>query len=1244
MNIKTPLDALNKAFLKVKPTYAEIENFKKHLQNYFHSLDTNQSEENNKIILRDFLLSTHFGGYDCNVSGRIDLTIKEKSSTQLQVLFELKRLSNRSEMITDDNPNRKAMQEMVYYYLQEFHTQKNTSLKHCIITDYHTFYVFDALEFYKNFGKNTSLKNEFLEFESKGASGNTTDYFYSKIASKYLDSLEITCTKFTLEEYKNATDKKLIELFKILSPEHLLKLPFANDSNTLNTKFYSELLHIIGLEERPEAKGSSKKIITRKEIGKRNNGSLLENCIHNLLETNELDDVPQLEKYGETEEEIVFSVALELCIVWINRILFLKLLEGQLVAYNNNDPKFRFLNIKCFPEFDSLKGLFFGILARQSRSSKYAGFDYIPYLNSSLFEPTPLEQSAIQISNLSDNLKIPILSDTVLKDVGGATIRGEKNTLEYLYEFLDAYDFSSNATEVIASEKKTLINASVLGLIFEKINGYKDGSFFTPGFITMYMCRETIERAIVQRFSERIGVPFATVTELANYLSRTNYFLLEANEIFNSITICDPAVGSGHFLVSSLNELIALKYRLNILIDRNGRHISNQAYEIIVENDELIVLDENRNLFQYNKDNKESQRIQETMFHEKQTLIERCLFGVDINENSVKICRLRLWIELLKYAYYRTDGSGLETLPNLDINIKTGNSLLSRFPIDINLQEGLKHSTHGIDGYKNAVMLYKHAPNKKAKDEYLAIINQCKSEIRLAGEERHPMQVRLDKATQELHSLNTQTTLLERSAKEQKEYDKAIESLDKTITSLRTEITNWKEKKQFANAFEWRFEFPEVLDDDGNFIGFDIIIGNPPYIQLQKDGGTLGKLYEPLAYTTFASMGDIYMLFMEKGFTLVKSNGVVCMIVSNKWMRAGYGEKLRLYLANKQGLRLLDLGPGIFDSATVDTCIYIGANEVQQRAFSALTVNKGEDIATSIEQRAVQFAANPSGDSWVIMNPIEQQIKQKIEQYGTPLKDWDINIYRGVLTGYNEAFIIDGATKDRLIAEDPKNAEIIKPILRGRDIKRYKAEFADLWMIFTAPALKIDIEEYPSIKEYLLTFGFEKLRQDGIRDEKGNLVSRKKSTNKWFELQDQIAYYEEFEKEKIVWAETDQNLNLAFANRGMYLQKTCFMIITNTPKYLMSSLNSKLVDYQIRKTSSQLGEKGLSLTKESVITLPIPQISEEEQKPFEELVDIILTKKERNEDTTAEERRIDEMVYSLYHLTPDEITHIEGKE
>ena len=365
-------------------------------------------------------------------------------------------------------------------------------------------------------------------------------------------------------------------------------------------------------------------------------------------------------------------------------------------------------------------------------------FEKVPYLNSSLFEPTEIEQVTLFISNLQDDKTIPVISSTVLKNDQGKKRTGNLTTLEYLFDFLNAYDFTSEGSEEIQEDNKSLINASVLGLIFEKINGYKDGSFFTPGFITMYMCRETIRQSVIQKFDQ--DFPDLNISKIDDIyeLIPQKISRKKANEIVNSIKICDPAVGSGHFLVSALNEMIAVKNDLKILEDREGKSL--HRYEVEVVNDELIVTDEEGELFEYTPwvstlqggfKGGESQRIQETLFHEKQTIIENCLFGVDINPNSVKICRLRLWIELLKNAYYK-NATELETLPNIDINIKCGNSLVSRFAIDADLSQALKKSKSKwtIDTYRIAVDTYRNAESKEQKREMEKLIADIKSDFR----------------------------------------------------------------------------------------------------------------------------------------------------------------------------------------------------------------------------------------------------------------------------------------------------------------------------------------------------------------------------------------------------------------------------------------------------------------------------------------------------------------------------------
>ncbi len=515
MNKLKPRKTLNKAYLKVKPGIEQINTFRTNITNLLNQVSADESEEFNKNLLSRFLRDTYYQpDYFINTKGRNDLVIHngKDAKSSVGVIIETKKPGNKTEMLRTENLNTKALHELLWYFLGERITGKNDEVKHLIATNVTEWFIFDAQLFDKLFAQDKALVKKFEAFRDKQLSSTSTDYFYREIAAPAIEATldRLTYTHFRLDDYAKALtqegeESKLIPLFKILSPEHLLKLPFINDSNTLDKRFYSEFLHIIGLSE---IKQGGKKLIERKKQGERDIGSLLENTINQLDSLDKVNRMTDAGKFGDNYQERLFNVGLELCITWINRILFLKLLEAQVVRYHKNDKRYSFLNIQQVPRFGDLNALFFSVLARKPKDrNEYVKetFAHVPYLNSSLFEVSEIEDKTIVISNLLNERTIPIHPQTVLKDESGKRLTGEMNTLEYLFAFLNAYDFASEGTEDIQEENKTLINASVLGLIFEKINGYKDGSFFTPGFITMYMCRETIRRAVLQKFKEAKG-------------------------------------------------------------------------------------------------------------------------------------------------------------------------------------------------------------------------------------------------------------------------------------------------------------------------------------------------------------------------------------------------------------------------------------------------------------------------------------------------------------------------------------------------------------------------------------------------------------------------------------------------------------------------------------------------------------------------------------------------------------------
>jgi hypothetical protein len=1233
-----PRKSLNKAFLKVKPNRIDIEKFKANLLQLFSGINDSETEEFHKNLISDFLKKSYYDtNYFINTKGRNDLVIHNGNTAKssVGVIIEAKKGSNKSEMITREKLNVKAFQELILYYLRERIKHKNVEIKNLIITNIYEWFIFDANLFETLFAKSKNLIRQFDDFENGRLSGNTTDFFYIEIAKPFIDSIshEIDFTYFDIRSYRKALetggskdDNQLISLFKIFSPEHLLKLPFTNDSNTLDKHFYTELLHIIGLTE---TNVEGKKLIERNKENERHSGTMLEDAIIQLDSLDKIRLINKTSLYGETYEERLFNVALTLSITWINRILFLKLLEAQLVAYHKGEKAYAFLNLDKIKGYDDLNRLFFQVLAR--RCEERTGdlkkkFEKIPYLNSSLFEPTGVEHQTLFISNLNGDKNIPILSATVLKDRLGKKRTGSLAPLEYLFEFLDAYDFSSEGSEEIQEENKTLINASVLGLIFEKINGYKDGSFFTPGVITMYMCRETLRKAVLQKFNHTKDWNCKDFDELYNKIEDKK----EANKIINDLKIVDPAVGSGHFLVSALNEIIAIKNDLKILQDRNGRRLKD--FNIEVENDELIITDEDGRLFEYNPNNTESQRVQEILFHEKETIIENCLFGVDINPNSVKICRLRLWIELLKNAYYKTP-TDLETLPNIDINIKTGNSLISRFGLDSNLKEALIKSKWTIDSYRLAVDTYRNAKSKEEKREMERLIDSIKSNFTIEISRNEPKVKRLQKLKAELFQNTNQPQLFEMSQKEKEQWDKKLKKLTEDIQKLEAEIEEIKNNRIYENAFEWRFEFPEVLDNDGNFIGFDVVIGNPPYVQLQKNGGKLAKLFEKAGYQTFERTGDIYSLFYEKGYALLKNKGLLVFITSNKWMRAGYGESTRKFFAeNTNPILLVDFaGQKIFDAATVDTNILMFEKDKNHQKTQACIVKEGaiNNLSVFVRQNStICNFCNNGGKSWIILNPIEQRIKSKIEDVGTPLKDWNINIYRGILTGYNEAFIIDGKKKDELIAEDPKSADIIRPILRGRDIKRYGCVFADLWLINSHNGIKekgvkpINIDLYPAVKKYLDQY-YPELKK---RVDKGETPYNLRN----------CAYMDAFSKQKIIYPEITKFLNFYQDNNSFFVNNKCFILTGKYIWFLTAFLNSSLFKFCFRDNFPELLGGTRELRKIFIEQIPVTRINNEIEEIFKGLIENLHLMQNQKIDTRQIEIEIDNLIFDLYSLSPEE--------
>nr|WP_233714095.1 TaqI-like C-terminal specificity domain-containing protein [Helicobacter rappini] len=1233
-----------------------------------------------------------------------DFSLFSKAHTKQSLAHTCKNDKNLDSKITHPKPcthpvlvenlESKAFYESILYFLREYKTHNNNDIKHIILTNTRDFYLIDARE-YLIFAKDKTILKAFDNCDKNQGTDTSTSKFYATLKD-YLPSLNSTL-KFT---HFHIQTTPLPLLYQALSPQVLLKQKNCIDANTLNQSFYDELLYILGL----------------KEIDQKGKILILPTTEQNTL----LDSI--CNKLG-LDRDKDFETIFSLLTTWNNRILFLRLLESMLLSFKHI--KKPFLDIDTLQNFTDLNTLFFDILAlkKEKRKTDLKLKDSIPYLNSSLFDKTELEKQNKEISKLDSN-HLAIFKHSILKKDKDYKDTQSLPLLEYLFKFLHAYDFTTTPKDIIDHIKTNhdkLINAAVLGLVFEKLNGYKEGSFYTPSFITSYMCKESLEKVVIEKFNERKSWECDSLESLAQKLdkltdSKDGY--KEANAIFDSIKVCDPAVGSGHFLVSMLNAMIELKFRLKILceihIDDNGERDYKRLKDIRLrlENDEILIQDSNNTLHTYQTpahENLESHIIQKALFHNKRILIESCLFGVDINPNSCEITKLRLWIELLKYSFYIFDSNGkntgdLETLPNIDINIKCGNSLVSNIALDMtkeSLEKDLKNrlndnatlesaneilSTindiqnklpHTIQDYKDAVSAYKNETNAELKSLHKQKIHTTQSFIiaifhktskayqnfknALSSYLQRYGYNGIDNATLQNESLDSALIKSLNDYTINFNFHKSLDIpkepqgfVEKELITLIESMREYENLINDTNAFEWRFAFPEVLDSNGDFLGFDLVIGNPPYIRQEEIKHLKPQLQK--AFRIYKGTSDIYTYFYEQGHKILKHNGILSFITSNKYCRAGYGEPLREFLLEATALLYyIELnGIKVFDSASVDTSIlsFIKTTPDSTHTFDFAHPKDYDTKANAPLQEYITpqslLQSSLTKESFIFQDSTNAALKAKIEAIGTPLKEWDISINYGIKTGYNEAFIIDSAKRDEILRncvsenERQRTSELIKPILRGRDIKRYSYEWAGLWIIGTFPALKLNIDDYPALRNYLESYR-PRIDQSG---EKG---CRKKTSNKWFETQDNIAYYQEFEKEKIVYPETSQGAYFMYDNQKIYAEKTAFIITTNSnPKFLLALLNSKALTFYYKKFCGGciLGNTAYQYNKHALERLPIPQITESNKPLCDEIikcVDKILESKAKDStlDTKELESQIDSLVYKLYNLTNDEIEIIE---
>ena len=1254
MKIYTPLESFNKLYRKQPIDESEFTDFKDTFKELFDNIEDGQVESTQRKIFTTFMEQIFPKGYlvtheEDNIDVVLHTGVKIKSPKG--VLFELKSTTNKEEMVTKEDINRKALQELLFYYLNERIGRQNNSIKYLIACNIYECFVWDAHIFEKTFYKNKPLLKEYDDFVNKRLDFTTREEFYEQIAKKYIDEVKeyldfiYINIKDCYKQCHHNNEKALIPLFKLLNSTFLMKLPVRNDSNDLNNDFYSELLYIIGIEEWVE-KGTKTHII-RRIINRAQKFSLMEQTWS------------KLEDYGISDKEQHFEIAMGLLITWINRILFLKLLESQLISFGNGE-KAKFLTSDIIPDYDVLHDLFMKVLAKplgERDEEIKEKFPLVPYLNSSLFEMSVLEQKFFPIGMLRLG-EMEVYKQTVLKDSHGKKVKGKISTLKYLFDFLDAYDFgTSKVVDGIKTKKKTLINASVLGLIFEKINGYKDGSFFTPGYITEYICHTTLRRAVLNKFNEIKEWKCKDFHDLKENIGRKSEARIEANEIVNSLRICDPAVGSGHFLVSALNELIAIKSELGILQDRQERPMCIDDYDVRVENDELTITNEIDERFTYKPTEKRSKQIQEALFEEKRTIIENCLFGVDLNPKSVEICRLRLWIELLKSAYYYRTETGervLQTLPNIDINIKCGDSILSLYPLNSDIRQVLASTNITIAKYKQHVANYKRTADKKAKTQLKNDIEIIKAHLKNRLRENTPAYKNWLSVAKELNNLRLNSSLFGDAKNKKGQYAKKLVQLEKEEAKLKRVVDYFRDSKTFANAFEWRCEIPEVLDDKGVFQGFDVIIGNPPYISLEKLSENVkayAKMYrtdeeknkDVPTYSTLVSRGDIYSLFVERGLHLLKKNGLLAYILPNKWMKVGYGKPLRKLFLESNLTEVIDFGDNqIFADATTYTCIIrmTKAKSAGQIISSSIHNVNPETLAEDVEDRKEVFQTRELSDGiWIISSRMDFEKSEAYKKnMGTLAEMVGKESYRGLLTGLSKAFNVSVDTANRLIAEDVSSKEILRPFMQGRGMIAFgKPDTASYLLFipkgFTMKAFGLNPDDkedrkkmpkeqeawewfkrtYPSIAHWLIQFKNEASK----RSDKGDY---------WWELR-ACTYYDVFSMPKIFYQTFPVHPCFIYSDQSVFCNNSIWFLSVKD-KSLLALLCSNMGWWLISKYCPQI-QNGYQLIWDNFKQISIPS---ELPPRLGKLADLLMQDVElgHNDDYNLHLQEVNEEVDNLY--------------
>lgn len=1203
--------------------------FKEALSNHLPDKPDNDPESNYEDNVKALLEDTFYKGKN-KIARRkgvnTDLNIFEDNTTSSSpvVLIEMKKPSEKSDMLSKEDLNRKALHELILYYLTEFvDNDHNNAIRWLIASNGYDWFIFDESLFRELFTTQKFVREyRKVNPDSPKLNKEKTKAFYAYVAKEIEDNRltdKMSCIYFSLKGWDKMSNQKLSTICKLLSPYFLLGKR-RRDANDMNDEFYKELLYIIGLEEKSKNGNTT---IQRLPEERREAGSLIESTMSWLV------------AHDELSEKAKYNAALELVLTWVNRLLFIKLVESQVINFNSweQSENHNFFSEDKISSFRHIDDLFFKVLAlpKEQRDKEVNKmFDEVPYLNSKLFECTNLERHLNTKISFLKVQSMKLYKDTALTDGAGRRLKGSKSNIEYLIAFLAKYNFGVARPD----DTRELINASVLGKIFEKINGYEDGAVFTPASVTNFICKETLEKTVIGKLNSYLGCQCQTLQELKGFIPQNQQ--RQVSDVINELRVLDPAVGSGHFLVSALNRLVAIKAELGVLLDENDHPLTYDCNIGVSDDDELEIKLGNQH-FAYKKGIDTLTRIQKALFLEKAAIIEHSLFGVDINPKSVDICQLRLWIELLKNAYYV--GNELKTLPNIDINIKQGDSLLHSLPLDADISAILRKKHVSISTYKDVNSNYKTA-DKLMRRKYNEILKEIQKELHYFAHDKsdrlYKRKAALEKTLDKKGFIGYVNPLFHHEEIDDENTKAEVDKIAADLDKIKAKI---KEREHiYEDAFEWRYMFPDVLADDGSFVGFDCIIGNPPYIQLQKMGGEVDE-YGKKGYTSFARTGDISVLFYEWCTSLLRKGGYLTFITTNSWMRADYGRKLQKFFEGNDvnPMLLIDFFTfQVFRDVTVRTNILMLQKAENQNRLICCTVEdnktfKLKDLGKFYEENKTEHSFKGK-TPWVFFEDEKQMFINAIKEQGVPLAKWELMINRGIITGCNDAFWISSKQYQEIGSADEHCKEILVPNLRGRNIKQYQIEWKGSYLINSHNGLKeeklppIDINDYLPIKEHLDTY-YDRLE---TRGDKGNTPYNLRN----------CAFLRDFGKKKIIYHIQAKIPSFYLDTEGYYFNDKAFMIVGHHIGYLTAFFNSALFSYCFFEEFPPIQGGNREMREVILKRIPVKDVTDAEDAEYERRVMEIQQMKRDGLPTEEKEHELDLMILAHYGITDPEQQNI----